>query len=84
MKNKVLVQISVPEINENYDIFLPVNRTIGNVINLICHSIFELSNGSYNGTNKTFLYNSITGEKYSPEVLIRKTDIKNGTKLILI
>ena len=84
MKNKVLVQISVPEINEEYDIYLPVNRTIGNVINLICHSIYELSNGAFNGTNKTFLYNSLTGEKYSSELLIRKTNIRNGTRLILI
>lgn len=84
MKNKVLVQISVPEINECYDIYLPVNRTIGNSISLICHSIHELSNGTFSWTNKTFLYNSLTGEKYAPEVLIRKTNIRNGTRLILI
>ena len=84
MKNKVLVKISVPEINECYDVYLPVNRTIGNVISLICHSIYELSNGTFNGTNRTFIYNSLTGEKYASNLLIRDTNIRNGSKLILI
>ena len=29
MKNKVLVKLIVPDIDETYDIFLPINKKIG-------------------------------------------------------
>ena len=45
MKNKVLVCLSVPEIDQTYDLYLPVNKKIGNIINLLNKSISELTDG---------------------------------------
>lgn len=84
MKNKVLVELSVPEIDEIYNLYLPVNRKIGNIIDLINKSLFELTNGAYKGKDNNFLYNKKTGEKYSVNSLLRETDIRNGTSLILL
>lgn len=84
MKNKVLIHLIVPEIDEKYNLYIPINKKVGNVIVLLNRAVKEFSNGNYQGTSKTGIYNSITGEKYSINVLIRETDIRNGTSLVII
>lgn len=84
MKNKILVEIVVPEIEQKYNIYIPVNKKIGNLIILLNKAVKELSDGIYEGTEKTALYNKLTGEKYSINTLIRETNIRNGTVLVLI
>lgn len=84
MKNKILVEIVVPEIEQKYNIYIPVNKKIGNLIILLNKAVKELSDGIYDGTEKTALYNKLTGEKYSINTLIRETNIRNGTVLVLI
>lgn len=84
MKNKVLVQLIVPDIEKSFDIYLPINKRIGNIIVLLNKSIAELTKGTYQGTNKTGLYNSETGEKYLVDDLLRNTTIRNGAKLVLL
>lgn len=84
MKNKVLVELYVPSIDEIYNLYLPVNRKIGNIIVLLNKSLFELTNGSFLGTDLTMLYNRQTGERYSIDILLRETNIRNGTSLVLL
>lgn len=84
MKNKVLVEIIVPEIDGKFSIYVPINKKIGNVIVLLNRAIKELSDGIYEGTEKTSLYDRKTGEKYGVNTLIRETNIRNGSSLILI
>lgn len=84
MKNKILVQLIVPEIDEKFDLFIPINKKIGNVINLLNKSIYELSNGVYSGSKYTSLYNKVTGEKYEINILVRESSINQGTVLILM
>lgn len=84
MKNKFLVEIKVPEVNKKFDIYLPINKKIGNVIILLNKAIADLTNGEYQGSNKTVLYNKITGSKYDINLLVRETDIKHGSSLILL
>ncbi len=84
MENKVLVELVVPIIEKKYDIYLPVNRRVGNAIGLIIKGINEFNGGDYEFDSKISLYNSFTGTKYNNNDLIRKTDIRNGTKLILM
>jgi hypothetical protein len=84
MENKVLVELVVPIIEKQYDIYLPVNRRVGNAIGLIIKGINEFNNGDYEFDSSISLYNSFTGVKYNNNDLIRKTDIRNGSKLILM
>ena len=84
MKNKILVELIVPDIDETFDIFIPVNRKVGNVIVLLIKSIKELSNGTYVGSEKTALYDISTGDKYPVNVLIRETNIRNASKIIMM
>lgn len=84
MKNKVLVEVIVPEIEAVYDIYLPINKRIGNIIMLLNKTVSELTNGCFVGTNYTALYNKDTSVKYNPSSLVYDTDIRNGTSLILL
>ena len=47
MKNKVLVDLIVPEIDEEYSVYLPINKKIGNIIILLNKAIYELTNGDF-------------------------------------
>ena len=84
MDNKVLVSLFVPEIGKNYDIYLPVNKKIGNIIILLNKAINELSNGNYKLDSNNLLYNVETKQIYNPDMLLANTNIRNGTKLLLI
>ena len=84
MENKILVEVVVPIIEKSYDVYLPANRRVGNCIGLIIKAINEFSNGAYEMDPKISLYNSFSGMKYNNNDLIRKTDIRNGSKLILM
>lgn len=84
MKNKILIELVVPELDMKYNLYVPINKKVGNIIVLLNKAIKELSYGIYEGTKKTCLYDKKTGEKYSINTLIRETNIRNGSSLILI
>lgn len=84
MKDKVLIKLIVPEIDETYDLFLPINKKIGTIIKLINKAVFDLSVGDYKGSTNNFIYNYDTGDRYDINLLLSETDIKNGSKIVLI
>lgn len=84
MNNKVLIGLIIPNLDEKYDIYLPINKKIGSIIELLQKAVFELSNGIYVATNITFLYNYETGEKYDINEIVKNTNIRNGSKLVLM
>lgn len=83
MKDKVLVEVIIPSIELSYDVYIPISRKVGNVIGLISKSIHELTNGMFTFDEHTALYNKDSGEPYPMNVMIKNTNIRNGTKVIL-
>lgn len=84
MKNKVLVNITIPEIDKNYDVYLPINKKIGNIIILLNKAINELSDGEFILSTGNSLYNVYTKQKYDSDTLLANTNIRNGTALVLL
>ncbi len=84
MKNKVVIELVVPELEESYSLYIPISKRIGDIINLLLKSISEFNNCQYGNKKEIALYNSSTGQKYNPNDLVYKTDIRNGTRLVLI
>lgn len=82
--HKVLVELIVPTLDEKYNVYFPVNRRIGNVICLLNKILLDETNGLYSGNEKTFLYDSITGNVYDVNSLVRDTNIRNGSVVILL
>ncbi len=81
---KVLVELIVPALDAKYDVYFPINRRIGNVICLTNKMLFEETNGLFVGNNNTLLYDSLSGEIYNMNQLVRETNIRNGSKVILL
>ena len=84
MNNKVLVTVNVPSLEKSFDIFVPVNRRVHNVIALVKKSLFDISGHAFNMENTYTLYNAETGAPYDMNSLIRDTDKRNNSSLILL
>lgn len=84
MENKVLVSVNVPMLETKYDIYFPVNRKISNVIGMIKSSLQNLSQGSFDMEKSYVLYNQENGEPYDMNILVRESNIRNGSNVILL
>lgn len=84
MKYKVLVNVYVSELDLKYDLFIPANKKVGNVILLIVKAIHEISDGAYPISVNHALMNSETCQIYDFNLNIKDAKILNGTKLILV
>lgn len=82
--NKVLIELYIPAIEKKYDVWVPINKRIINVVKLFIKAINDLTRGVYNPSKMPFLYNKTTAEVYDFNAIVKDTDIKNGTELILI
>lgn len=82
MLYKVLIKLYVPEIDETYEMFIPINKTIGEISFLLCKLINNISK-VYPIRNNTRLVNRVTGEIYDRNITVRESNIRNGSQLII-
>ena len=83
MNNKIMIKLIVPELETEYDVYLPISKKIGNIIKLLIKAITEMG-FEYDIDSKIALYNRKTGEKYEPNKILIDTNIRNGTELVLL
>ena len=81
--NKILIQLYIPLIEEEYDIFIPINKRVGTIKQLIEKNMSEQSMG-YIIKEDTNLYSKETGQVYDVQLLVKDTDLKNGSRVILL
>lgn len=81
--NKILIQLYIPLIEEEYDIFIPINKRIGTIKQLLEKNMSEQANG-YIIREDTNLYSKETGKVYDVQLLVKDTDLKNGSRVILL
>ena len=84
IESKVLVSLNVPVLEQRYDVYFPVNRKIHNVIKMLKSSLFDLSNGLFKVDQNYVLYNKENGMPYDMNKLVRDTDIRNGSMIIML
>ncbi len=84
MNNKVLIRLNVPEIDEVYDLFIPVNEVLWKVNQMIVHCVNGLSSGALDKNKKYVLINKVTGVVYPNSSLVVETDIRNSSELLLV
>ena len=83
-KNKVLIELEIPLIEKKYDLFIPTNKKIGTIKRLIEMALVELTYGAYLPKEETNFYSKETGEIYDINKTVRDTDLKNGSRIVLI
>ena len=82
--DKVLVKVYVPMLEGIYDVWIPSNKRIHEIIVLLIKAIFELSEGCYNPSEMPSLYDKIAAEEFDFNSILKDTTIRNGTEVILI
>jgi len=81
--DKILIELYVPSINENYDVFIPTSRRIYEVENMLSKMIEELSLNRYSNNENILCYFE-DGKIINRNLRVIDCKITNGTKLMLI
>lgn len=84
MKNKILVEVEVPMVEKTYDLYIPVNKRVGTIKRLIEEALSEITDDSYKPSETTNFFSKETGMIYDVNQNIRDTDLKNGSRIILV
>ena len=83
-KNKILIELEIPLIEKKYDLFIPINKKVGTIKSLIEDALVELTEDAYKIKESTNLYSKETGAIYDVNQTVRDTDLKNGSRIILL
>ena len=83
-RNKILIELEIPLIEKKYDLFIPINKKVGTIKKLIEDALLDLTDNAYIQREDYNFYSKETGEIYDVNKTIRDTDLKNGSRIILI
>lgn len=83
MDFKVYVIIEAPIIDQEYELFVPIDRKINDLLDALKKSKNDFSVNYYKN-NSPNIYNKTTGKIYNLNAVIKNTDIKMGTRLVII
>lgn len=83
-ENKLLVIVSVPILEEEYDIYIPINKKIGTIKKLLIEQISTLTEVDNNTLNNLKLYNKDSTNILHNNEIVKMSEIKNGSKLLLM
>ena len=75
----MLVVVYSPLIDEEYDIFIPINKKVGTVKKIIIDSI-----NYFDDSTSHVLINKEDNKVIDENVYVKESGIKNGARLILI
>lgn len=84
MNDKIVIEVIVPQIDSSYDIFIPINLKIFDVTNLIGKSISDMTNGDFKMNSIKKLYDKNSGNEIDCNLLVKDSNLKNGSKVVLI
>ena len=84
MNNKILIELEIPLIEKRYDLFIPINKKVGTVKNLIENALVELTDSAYVPKDDSNFYSKETGEIFDVNKTVRDTNLINGSRIILI
>lgn len=82
--NKILLEVYVPSIEKEYDVFVPISKRIGTIKTLIERGILDLANDGFQIKEDSNFYSKTTGQIYDVNSKVIDTDLKNGSRIILI
>ena len=84
MNNKVLIKVFAPEFAKVFDVYIPVNYLVWKINKMLAKCIGDICDYDIDLRKEFLLINKKTNEIYGNNEVIRNTDIRNGTELIII
>lgn len=82
--DKILIEIFVPAINEQFDIFVPLDVPIKDLNSLMANGVAELTNGKYIVSGSEQLCLKEPSGLLNPLLTLQDYGIKDSTQLYLI
>ena len=83
MDFRVYVIVEMPVLDKKYELLVPIDRRIHDLITVLKKAIPELTTDYYE-KREPVLLSKTSGEIYDMNVVIKNTNIKNGTRLLLM
>lgn len=84
MSRKVLVEIFVPVADESFDVYIPLESKMHEVLKMVSKLISSLTEGRYKAMDNAVLCDQETGIVYNINLPVAELGIQNGSRLILI
>ena len=81
---KLLINLYVPSLMQDYDLFVPQEVEIQKTLSLIADGVVELSGGRYQKSGKEVLIRDGTNKPLHPWKTLYDYDIMDGERLILV
>ena len=83
--NKYLITVVVPNIELEFNVFIPNNKKVGTIKKIIIDSVRELSSNAFNKQeNEVQFIDCESGKNFLSDVYVKDSGIKNGTRIIVI
>lgn len=82
--NEILVKLYVPMVDEQFDIWIPLDKKIHTIIKLLVKAVNEFTKGYYMPSKMPYLYDRITAKAFDINLTLVETEIRNGSELIMI
>ena len=83
IENKINIDLIVPGVDEKYNVFIPVNKTVGEIIVILSNIVRELTNCFFYDRALSLL-DVYENKIYSFDLDVKTAGIKNGAVLALI
>lgn len=84
MEYKVLIKVYFPCLETSFDVYIPTTRTVQYVSLLLQKHIQENYFNNYQINTNAVILNKATGIVYEHTKLISNTDIRNGSKIVIM
>lgn len=84
MNNKVLIELIVPFLEQRYEMYIPINKRISEVINLTEKALREITNGYYPVKEGSVIIDVESGNVYDINITVKESKMINGSQIILI
>lgn len=83
MDYKILIKLFLPEMEQNYEMYIPANRTVGQVIELMNKVVNDITLNVYPIKEGLQLMNRRNNILCNYNDIVRNTNIRNGTELVM-
>lgn len=83
MENKILIKLIVPELDHDFDVFIPVNEIVWKIKKMLVKCVNDITGCNINAEDITLIKKE-TGRIYKNNEIVIDTDIRNTSELILI
>lgn len=83
MQGKIYVIVTIPMIEQEFDMYIPTVKKVGAIKNLMIQIVEEQSDFNFVDDGCKRLYDKITGDEINDNEFVKFSKIKNGSRLIL-